>query len=124
MLFSATFPKEARRLAKRLLNDDHIRVRVGRAAGTTHLNISQSVRNFYPSDIIKYADKVQIIFVEESMKREALFDLLMATPPARTIIFVNGRKSADFLDDYLYNKGLPCTSIHADRTQREREDAM
>ncbi|MCJ1392912.1 hypothetical protein MMC18_005784 [Xylographa bjoerkii] len=107
MMFSATFPKEARKLAKSLLASDYIRIRVGRAAGTPHLNIQQSV-----------------IFVEESMKREALFDLLMATPPARTIIFVNGKKSADFLDDYLYNKGLPSTSIHSDRTQREREDAM
>lgn len=58
------------------------------------------------------------------MKRQALFDLLMATPPARTIVFVNGKKAADFLDDFLYNKGLPSTSIHSDRTQREREDAM
>ncbi|MCJ1473462.1 hypothetical protein MMC13_002113 [Lambiella insularis] len=92
MMFSATFPKEARKLAKSLLANDYIRVRV--------------------------------IFVEESMKRQALFDLLMATPPARTIVFVNGKKAADFLDDFLYNKGLPSTSIHSDRTQREREDAM
>jgi ATP-dependent RNA helicase DDX3X len=28
------------------------------------------------------------------------------------------------VDDYLYNKGLPVTSIHSDRTQREREDAL
>ena len=48
----------------------------------------------------------------------------MSTPPARTIVFVNGKKAADFLDDYLYNKGLPSTSIHSDRTQREREDAL
>lgn len=40
------------------------------------------------------------------------------------MIFVNTKPGADFLDDYLYNKGLPSTSIHSDRTQREREDAM
>lgn len=43
MMFSATFPKEARKLAKKLLANDYIRVRVGRAAGTTHLNIQQSL---------------------------------------------------------------------------------
>ncbi|MCJ1416330.1 hypothetical protein MMC32_002665 [Xylographa parallela] len=107
MMFSATFPKEARKLAKVLLASNYIRIRVGRAAGTTHLNVTQNV-----------------IFVEESRKREALFALLMATPPARTIVFVNGKKAADFLDDFLYNQGLPSTSIHSDRTQREREDAM
>ena len=45
-------------------------------------------------------------------------------PPSRTIIFVNSKKAADFIDDFLFNKGLPSTSIHSDRTQREREDAM
>ena len=45
-------------------------------------------------------------------------------PPSRTIVFVNNKKVADFLDDYLYNKGLPSTSVHSDRTQREREDAV
>ena len=50
--------------------------------------------------------------------------MLMATPPARTIVFVNSKKSADFIDDFLFNNGLPSTSIHSDRTQREREDAL
>lgn len=43
MLFSATFPAEARRLAKDYLADDHIRVRVGRI-GSSHKNIKQTVR--------------------------------------------------------------------------------
>lgn len=43
MMFSATFPKEARRLAKEYMADDHIRIRVGRA-GSTHLNVAQTVR--------------------------------------------------------------------------------
>lgn len=34
------------------------------------------------------------------------------------------KKTADFVDDFLFNQGLPSTSIHADRTQREREDSM
>ena len=45
-------------------------------------------------------------------------------PPTRTMIFVNNKKAADFLDDHLYNRGLPTTSIHSDRRQVEREDAM
>lgn len=66
----------------------------------------------------------KIIFAEESRKRECLYDLLLSMPPSRTIIFVNNKKAADFIDDFLFNKGLPSTSIHSDRTQREREDAM
>lgn len=66
----------------------------------------------------------KIVYAEESKKRECLYDLLMSMPPSRTIVFVNNKKAADFLDDFLFNKGLPSTSIHSDRTQREREDAM
>ena len=48
----------------------------------------------------------------------------MSKPVARTIVFVNTKKTADLLDDYLFNKSLPTTSIHADRNQREREDSL
>lgn len=58
------------------------------------------------------------------MKNEALYDLLIASPPARTLIFVRSRRQVDVVDDFLYNRGMPTTSIHAERTQLEREDAM
>jgi ATP-dependent RNA helicase DDX3X len=106
MMFSATFPKMARDLAKEHLAHDHIRIRVGRA-GSSHVNIMQKV-----------------VFVEASMKRQALIDLLYANKPARTIIFVNSKRTADEVDDYLFQLDMPCTSIHSDRTQREREDAI
>lgn len=106
MMFSATFPKTARDLAKEHLAHDHVRIRVGRA-GSSHKNIEQTV-----------------IFVEASAKRKALLDLLYSKPPARTIIFVNSKRSADEIDDYLFNMDLPVTSIHSDRTQMEREDSL
>lgn len=106
MLFSATFPKDLRDLATTHLATDHVRFKVGRA-GSTHGNIRQVIME-----------------VEPSAKRQACLDLLNSMPPARTIIFVNSKRTADELDDYLFNQGMPTTSIHADRTQREREDAM
>lgn len=68
--------------------------------------------------------KQNIVYVEPASKRTALLDLLYANPPARTIIFVNSKRTADEVDDYLFNLDMPCTSIHSDRTQREREDAL
>ncbi|KAI9674046.1 MAG: hypothetical protein M1829_003889 [Trizodia sp. TS-e1964] len=106
MMFSATFPKGARQLAKEFLANDHVRIRVGRA-GSSHVNVTQN-----------------ILHVDESNKRAAVRDLLYSVVPARTIIFVNSKRSADLLDDYLYNLNFPTTSVHADRTQREREDAI
>lgn len=58
------------------------------------------------------------------MKRQALYDLLMSMHPIRTLVFVNSKTEVDNVDDFLYNHGLPSTSIHGGRTQREREDAM
>jgi superfamily II DNA/RNA helicase len=42
-MFSATFNKEFRKLAKQYLNQDHVRLRVGRA-GSSHHNVVQNVR--------------------------------------------------------------------------------
>ncbi|KAF1831822.1 DEAD-domain-containing protein [Decorospora gaudefroyi] len=106
LMFSATFPKSARRLAKEYMEDECIRIKVGRV-GSTHQNIKQ-----------------QIIFADDSAKQHALFDLIFSEGPQRTLVFTNSRIKCDMVDDYLYNKGLPVTSIHADRTQREREDAL
>ncbi|KAH8907772.1 DEAD-domain-containing protein [Coniochaeta sp. PMI_546] len=106
MLFSATFPKNARDLAKEHLSEEHVRFRVGRA-GSSHENITQ-----------------KIIYVQPELKRKALLDLLMSMKPVRTVIFVNNKRTADELDDYLFNEGIPCCSMHSDRTQKEREAAM
>lgn len=106
MMFSATFPKEQRLLAREYMQQDHFRIRVGRA-GSSHKNIRQNV-----------------IYVDQNAKREALFDLLFEMEPSRTIIFCNSKPAVDLLDDFLYNRGLPTTSVHSDRNQREREDAL
>ncbi|KAI1823686.1 P-loop containing nucleoside triphosphate hydrolase protein [Xylaria intraflava] len=106
MLFSATFPTPVRQLAKQHLAENYVRIKVGRI-GSTHESIKQDV-----------------VWVDPGSKKKALLDLLNSLPPARTIIFVNSKRTADELDDFLFNLDLPCTSMHADRTQREREDAM
>ncbi|RDA94596.1 hypothetical protein CP533_2408 [Ophiocordyceps camponoti-saundersi (nom. inval.)] len=105
-LFSATFPKAARDLAKEHLSASHVRFRVGRAGSTTE-NIQQ-----------------HIVEVDRDDKRQTLVRLLEEMHGVRTIIFTNSRQSVDDLDDFLYNMGLPVTSIHRDRTQMEREAAL
>ncbi|KAI5846516.1 P-loop containing nucleoside triphosphate hydrolase protein [Morchella snyderi] len=106
LMFSATFQKPIRKLAKDFLADAYVQIKVGRV-GSTHGNITQ-----------------RVLWVDENKKKEAVYDLLCTAPPARTLIFVNHKRTADSLDDYLYNLNLPTTSIHGDRTQREREDAL
>lgn len=38
-----------------------------------------------------------------------------------TLVFVETKRGADALEDYLVNNGFPATSIHGDRSQSERE---
>lgn len=85
---------------------DHVRIKVGRI-GSTHGNIIQ-----------------EVIYVDESQKNKALLDLLLSLGPSRTLIFTNSKSKCDMVDDFLYHNGMPVTSIHSDRTQREREDAL
>ncbi|PVH94551.1 DEAD-domain-containing protein [Periconia macrospinosa] len=106
LMFSATFPKFARKLVKDYMEEDHVRISVGRI-GSTHQNITQTIE-----------------WVDQHMKNQALYDLIMQGGPQRTLIFVNAKSTCDIIDDFIYNKGFPVTSIHSDRTQREREDAL
>ncbi|XP_042614962.1 putative ATP-dependent RNA helicase an3 isoform X1 [Cyprinus carpio] len=123
MMFSATFPKEIQILARDFL-EEYIFLAVGRV-GSTSENITQKV-----------------VWVEENDKRSFLLDLLNATvipnevqdstgenveKPGKeslTLVFVETKKGADALEDFLYREGYSCTSIHGDRSQRDREEAL
>ncbi|XP_044297353.1 ATP-dependent RNA helicase DDX3X isoform X1 [Varanus komodoensis] len=121
MMFSATFPKEIQMLARDFL-EEYIFLAVGRV-GSTSENITQKV-----------------VWVEELDKRSFLLDLLNATgkdclgefqhnshgsgKDSLTLVFVETKKGADSLEDFLYHEGYACTSIHGDRSQRDREEAL
>ncbi|XP_073944641.1 ATP-dependent RNA helicase bel isoform X2 [Choristoneura fumiferana] len=114
LMFSATFPKQIQVLAQDFLSN-YVFLAVGRV-GSTSENITQKV-----------------VWVEESQKRSFLLDLLNASNLLKnsrpeedqlTLVFVETKKGADQLEEYLDNDGYPVTSIHGDRTQREREEAL
>ena len=67
---------------------------------------------------------LQVVWVDQDKKMQALFDLLTSMPPCRTLIFCNNNGQCDSIDDFLYNEKFPVTSLHSKRTQYEREDAM
>lgn len=106
LMFSATFPKEIQMLARDFLVN-YIFLAVGRV-GSTSENITQKT-----------------VWVDEYDKRSFLLDLLNASgPESLTLVFVETKKGADALEDFLYREGYPATSIHGDRSQREREAAL
>lgn len=107
LMFSATFPKAAREMARAYLSQDYMRIAVGRP-GQAHKNIRQVV-----------------VYVDQNMKDQATYDFIMKLEKqVRVLIFCNSKKTVDMLDAYLYTRKLPTTSIHGDRSQHEREDSM
>ncbi|KAJ4969998.1 hypothetical protein NE237_003097 [Protea cynaroides] len=112
MLFSATFPKEIQRLASDFLAH-YIFLAVGRVGSSTDLIIQR------------------VEFVHESDKRSHLMDLLHAQKAngihgkqSLTLVFVETKKGADSLEHWLCINGFPATTIHGDRSQMEREQAL
>ncbi|KAI9278955.1 P-loop containing nucleoside triphosphate hydrolase protein [Phascolomyces articulosus] len=106
LMFSATFPRDIQYLARDFLND-YIFLSVGRV-GATSENITQRIE-----------------YVEDEEKRSYLLDILSSQPPeGLTLVFVETKRMADAISDYVRNHKFPCTSIHGDRSQREREMAL
>ncbi|XP_069126293.1 ATP-dependent RNA helicase DDX4-like isoform X4 [Argopecten irradians] len=105
LMFSATFPEEIQKLAGEFLND-YLFLTVGRVGGACS-DVSQ---NFFQ--------------VERQQKRQKLCDILSESGADKTLVFVEQKRNADFLASYLSESGFPTTSIHGDRLQREREEAL
>jgi superfamily II DNA/RNA helicase len=105
MMFSATFPKEIQHLARDFLNN-YIFLAVGRV-GSTSVMITQRLE-----------------WVEEHEKRLFLLDLLRTDPSALTLVFVETKRGADELERYLVAEQYPAISIHGDKCQTEREEAL
>ncbi|ORX55761.1 DEAD-domain-containing protein [Hesseltinella vesiculosa] len=107
LMFSATFPKDIQMLARDFLKE-YVFLSVGRV-GATSENITQKIE-----------------YVEDSDKRSALLDILYAQSAEQglTLIFVETKRMADTLSDFLAVQGFPVTSIHGDRTQSQRESAL
>lgn len=104
LMFSATFPKEIQRLAASFLHD-YVFLAVGRVGSTTDLVTQKFLR------------------VEEADKQGMLLDLITSVK-GLTIIFVETKRKADMLEDFLIREGFPATSIHGDRVQQDRTAAL
>ncbi|CAL1715175.1 unnamed protein product [Somion occarium] len=106
LMFSATFPRDIQMLARDFMKD-YVFLSVGRV-GSTSENITQKVE-----------------YVEDNDKRSVLLDLLSAQEETGlTLVFVETKRMADMLSDFLYTNRIAATSIHGDRSQRERETAL
>ncbi|XP_028830856.1 putative ATP-dependent RNA helicase DDX4 isoform X3 [Denticeps clupeoides] len=106
LMFSATYPDDIQRLAADFLKMDYLFLAVGVVGGAC-------------SDV-----EQKVIQVTQYSKRDQLLELLRTTGTERTMVFVETKRKADFIATFLCQEKVSTTSIHGDREQREREQAL
>ncbi|MDF1500098.1 MAG: DEAD/DEAH box helicase [Anaerolineales bacterium] len=104
MLFSATFPKEIERLAQQTMNDPK-RVAIGISAPAETVS-----HTLYP--------------VPQHLKRGLLLKLLDQTRTDSVLIFTRTKHRAQRLAKQIADGGYKVTSLHGNRTQGQRRQAM
>lgn len=104
LMFSATFPEEIQRLAGEFLKN-YIFVTIGVVGGACS-DVQQTVYE-----------------VSKFNKRSKLMEILREGADG-TIVFVETKRGADFLASFFSETEFPTTSIHGDRLQSQREQAL
>lgn len=107
-MFSATFPTEVQKLAQQFLRPDYVFLSVG-ALGAANEDVKQEIRQ-----------------VEFKKKKAELINILkeIYNEKARILVFCERKKTADFLSANLCGDDFKSISIHGDRLQSQREQAL
>ena len=101
LLFSATFPKEIKRLAARLLNSPK-QIQIA-SENSTAEKVKQQV---YP--------------VDHSRKRELLIHCIKEKNWFQVLVFIKTKRAADKLSKQLNKQGIQSNAIHGNKTQAAR----
>lgn len=117
-LFSATFPTKLEKLARKVLKNNPIEVRVGMKG--VNKDVLQEVR-----------------IIEGNDKFEKLLETIGAFPKGyekflgenyeqydKILIFVDRQESAESLSKRLETRGYECNSLHGGKAQNEREKTI
>ena len=108
LMWSATWPKEVRKLAQDFLND-YIQVNIGSLQLSANHNI------------------LQIVDVCQEHEKETKLNSLLqeignnAEPGAKTIIFVETKKKVENITRNIRRYGWPAICMHGDKSQQERD---
>lgn len=107
LLFSATLADDIQMLSKAYLKPNYVFVAVGEVGGACK-DVKQEIR-----EVTKFEKKKELIKVLDSLG-----------DCKGTMVFVEQKRNADFIAAFLSEKDYPTTSIHGDREQPEREQAL
>lgn len=104
LIFSSTMPKKIQEYAKNCLYKPIV-INVGRA-GSAAMNVIQDIE-----------------YVKDESKLIQILDTLQTTPPP-VLIFCENKNDVDEIHEYLLLKGIDVCSMHGDKDQEERNQAV
>jgi ATP-dependent RNA helicase RhlE len=105
LFFSATMPKEAKRIADTILTDPMVIEIVPES--TTAEKIKQS-----------------LMYVEKKMKQQLLLHVLQDKALSRVIVFTRTKHGANRVSDILSRSGITSDAIHGNKSQNARQKAL
>ncbi|XP_069943644.1 probable ATP-dependent RNA helicase vasa-like isoform X1 [Cherax quadricarinatus] len=106
MMFSATYPDSVQSCARGFM-DNYLFLVVG-TIGAANKDVQQ-----------------EIVQIDKFNKREKLVEYIQSLNAGEKIlVFVERKLQADFIGAYLITQGINATTIHGDRYQEQREEAL
>mmetsp|Transcript_32878 Transcript_32878/g.51603 ORF Transcript_32878/g.51603 Transcript_32878/m.51603 type:complete len:419 (+) Transcript_32878:113-1369(+) len=105
-MFSATFPDSIQRIARSFMQD-YVFISIGRV-GAAAADVSQTVM---------YTDEHSKTLTLQKILREHYSE-------GKILVFTKTKKKADQLETVLGRRGTPVVSIHGDKNQQAREQAL
>jgi len=108
MMFSATWPREVRKLAADYMREP-VHVQIGSHEATANKDITQEV----------------CVVSGQREKQERLREILSKMEPTdKVIVFSNTKRMCEQLAQDMRANRISCATIHGDREQRERDQAL
>lgn len=112
LMWSATWPREVRALARDFLGEDYMQLNIGSTDLVANHNIKQVIR------VCEENDKYDILLA-------IMQDINQLEPSERkTLIFAQTKRLADELATQLNRRGFNAEPIHGGRSQSQREQIL
>ncbi|KAI5645473.1 DEAD/DEAH box helicase domain-containing protein [Phthorimaea operculella] len=111
LMWSATWPKEVRKLAEDYLGD-YVQINIGSLQLSANHNILQII------DVCQEHEKenkLNVLLQEIGQNQE---------PGAKTIIFVETKRKVENITRNIRRYGWPAVCMHGDKTQQERDETL
>jgi len=106
LMWSATWPKEVRTLARDYLAQDRLFLKIG-DENKAAVTVTQVVE-----------------VIDRAMKNRRLQEILGQYRGAKVIVFAGTKRMADQLSRDLRQQGVPAAAIHGDKEQWQREQSL